>query len=672
MRKKTLAYSLFAALLGLSFHSCKDDFLQEKRDFTGVNEDVFRVPEMAKAYVDYIYGLIQPPNGNNTSLYWELAAGNAFQATTDEIPGQSDFNREWPQISITQSHALQYFGQRMSSSIANNSWTRIRQMNLFLQEADKHGLDEEIRDLCRGQLYFWRAWQYFDLVKIYGGVPLILTPQDPISSTGSENSVPRSPTSECIKQICADLDSAINLLPGRWEGNDWGRITSGAAAALKGRVLLTWASPLFNRADDRNRWEEAYQANLAAKQLLESNGFALYTAGTAPGEAWEKMFFVESGNPEAVMIYGFNSTTSDQTRKNNGWEQNARSKEILGAGGISPTKQLLDAFPMKDGKMPGQSTYTYDPNKFYKNRDPRFYKTFAYNGARWPYRENQNFIQWTYRWYNDSGDLSGNPNATTETEGANASGIYLRKGTDPNGSNSQGNFNLSGTDVMKIRFAEVLLNLGESAIGTERLSEGKEAIVEIRKRAGVENLDGSYGLSSVSSRDEHFAAMLNERKVEFAYEGHRFWDLRRWMLFEAGSPTVARLGFQDQVLDGSRRTGLFVIVKNADGQRYKATPDPLRSTVNGSAPIVDREPAQYPPGITTFEEYLDYLYSNHFEVVEKDDLDPTNPADWTFRWYNEYYFFGLHQNILLASPYLQQTNGWPDLTGGTGTFDPLL
>jgi hypothetical protein len=381
------------------------------------------------------------------------------------------------------------------------------------------------------------------------------------------------------------------------------------------------------------------------------------------------MWFDEVNNPEAVIVYGFNNSTSDQTMKNNGWEQAARSRAIGGGGSISPTKQIVDAFPMKDGKMPGQSTYTYDPNKFYKNRDPRFYKTFVYNGALWPSKENASYRQWTYSWFKTAADTTKTPNIFTETN-PNSSGIYISKATNPNASNANnGDFKVSGTDYMEMRFAEVVLNLAESAIGADKLTEGLDGIKAIRERAGVENLDGNFGLSGVTGRDQLFAAVLNERKVEFAYEGKRFWDLRRWMLFNNDYGTVARLGMQP--INGTRRTGYYIIVKTAAGKKYVGTTDPLIKNGNNPAPVIDRQPATYPAGISNFDQYLDYLYDNYFQVVERNDLDKTNPATWSFKWYDEYYFFGLNQSILTASPYLEQTKGWDGLTGA-GTFDPLL
>lgn len=668
MKRNKILY-LVAALV-ITMASCKDAFLEEKRDLAGYNEEVFKDAALAQGYVDYVYGLFLPAN-NAQSLSWNIATNNdTFAKTTDEFAGETDFNKIWTSISYTNTHALNYLGARLTTSIVNNPYTRLKQINIFIAEIDKYGLPEDVRNKLKGQMLFWRAWQYFDLVRLYGGVPLALTPQDPILADGNDLQIPRSSSSACIKQISADLDLAMTLLPGKWSSADWGRITSGAAAALKGRVLLTWASPLFNRTDDVTRWEDAYKANLAAKNLLEANGFGLFkTGGTANATAWGNMWFTEVNNPEAVIVYGFNNLAiGGNTTKNSGWEQAARSKEINGGGSLSPTKEIVDAFPMKDGKMAGASTYVYDAKKFYKNRDPRFYKTFVYNGAIWPYKESTTFKQWTYKWYRTATETT--PSLTTELKGANSSAIYISKATDPNASNANGNFSQSGTDFMELRFAEVVLNLAESAIGSNRLAEGLEGIKSIRERAGVENLDGSYGLAGVAGRDKLFAAVLNERNVEFAYEGKRFFDLRRWMLFEENSPTAARLGIKP--LNGTRRTGYFITVKSVAGVKYVGTADPLLKPATGNAPILDRDPATYPTpnGSANYAAYLDYLYDNVFVITVKDDLDKTNPADWKFKWYPEYYFFGLNENILSSSPYLEQTIGWNSLKGA-GTFDPL-
>jgi hypothetical protein len=670
-------FFLLAASLLLGLISCKKDFLEEKRDLGGTNEEVYKDSTLSKAYVDYIYFLFQPGN-NSQALSWNLATNSiAFAQTTEEFPGETNWNKVWANVSYLNAHALNYFGAPLSTSIANNTWTRMKQINLFLDNIDNYGLSQDVRTKLKGQMYFWRAWQYFDLVRLYGGVPLVLHSQNPITSNSNEDlKIQRSSSSETFNQIVKDLDSAIAMLPGKWASTEWGRITSGGAAALKGRVLLTWASPMFNRSDDRSRWQKAYDANLAAKTLLEANGFGLYKTGTLTnGTAFQNMFTKEVDNPEAVIVFGFNnrtpSTSGTNLAKNNGWEQAARPKDILGGGSLNATKQMVDAFPMKDGKMPGSSAYSYDAKKFYKDRDPRFYKTFAYNGALWPYNENKNYRLWTYRWFASASATT--PASTTESvKGANSSGIYVRKGTDTSASNSSGSFSFSGTDFIELRFTEVLLNLAEAAIGSDKISEGVGYINQIRDRAGIENKDGNYGLGSITGRDQAFAAVINERKLEFAYEGKRFFDLRRWMLFNNDYGTCTRLGVQP--IDGTRRTGLYIYVKTTPAGTTKYvgsnTQDPMYKPQNPAGNlIVEREPSSFPTGITNQDQYVDYLYDNYFVVTEKDDVDPTTTG-WKFKWYNQYYFFGLNSSILNNAPYLEQTKDWDGLKG-TGTFDPL-
>lgn len=672
--KKYALYITCILSVAVMANACTADFLEDKRDLTGVNEDVFKDPVLAEAYVNYVYGMFLPANNGTGFMATQTASDNGtyntiFSQTSDELAGETDFNKEWVAISNINNHANKYFGQRMGTNISNNTWTRLRQINMFLTEVEKYGMAEDIKARLTGQLYFWRAWQYFELVRLYGGVPLVLEAQNPSVGNNEENAIPRSSTTETIAQICADLDKATELLPGKWDNANWGRITSGAAAALKGRVLLTWASPQFNPNDDVQRWQESYDANLAAKTLLEENGFGLFRTGNLEnGDAWGRMWFTEENNPEGVLVFGFNNVAKGgNLTKNSGWEQAIRPREINGAGSVSPTRQIVESFPMKDGKEIDDATsaYTYDPNKFYKNRDPRFYKSFAYNGAIWPYGGNSSFKVWTYSWKKNA--QAGTAYTSTETRGPNASGIYICKASNPAATNSLNNFEESGTDFMELRFAEVVLNLAESAIGINRLNEGLQGIISIRERAGIENKDGSFGLSdAVGNRDRMFRAVLNERKVEFAYEGKRFYDLRRWMLFDNTTGMNTRLDLPQ--LNGTRRTAYRINVKTSSGE-YFGDADPL---LGASAPIADRNTSTYPAGVTTYEQYVDYLYDNHFEVTVKDDLDRTNATPrWTFKWYPEYYYFGIHQTVLDASSYLEQTKGWNSI-GGAGTFDPLL
>lgn len=142
-------------------------------------------------------------------------------------------------------------------------YKNIDKINYFLANLESVTvLNEDEKKQLRGQALFWRAWDYWGKVFTLGGVPLILQPQD-VSDLNSLL-VARSSTSECVKQILADLDEAIASLPDKWENEDYGRIDKGCAMAFKGRMLLQYASPLFNPNNDQQRWQDAYDANKAA------------------------------------------------------------------------------------------------------------------------------------------------------------------------------------------------------------------------------------------------------------------------------------------------------------------------------------------------------------------------------------------------------------------------
>lgn len=648
---------LFTLATALLVASCSTDFIEEKKNYQKVDVEIFQYESLAKSYVDYLYNLMLPGDPANMATWSKTATDNSdvpgsgsasiFNRATDEVAGEVDINKVWAQISADNTHCLKSIGQPSSTNPKNDAWTRIRYCNLYINNVDKYtGLKEDFKNQIVGQIYFWRAWQYFELVRLYGGIPIVLEEQ-PLAVDDPINQTPRSSAAKVIDQIVSDLNMSQTLLQNArpYTADDAGRITVAAAAALKGRVLLTWASPLFNRNDDKTRWQRAYDANLEAYNICVA-------AGKGLDADWQNMWFKDNGK-ESVFAFGFNNyaANSGAIQKNNYTEYDTRSKVQGGNAGLTPTKNIMDAFPMNDGTP-------YNPNgnlnHFYRNRDPRFYYTFAYNGSIWPYQQAPNFKNWTYYWLFVTPDPNG-PKLSTEST-VHTTGIYLKKFTN-NVSSNVNSFRNNGDDYMEIRFAEVVLNLAESAIGVDKLAEGKGYIKSIRARAGVTNTDGDYGLSSLTTRDQHFAACINERKVEFAYENKRFHDLRRWMLYNDDFGTCTRLN--QTPIEGSRRQGYYTFAKRNASTYYVGFADPFKGT---SAPVINRDATTYPSGITTYAQYVDYLYDNHFEVVVRDEgIEPTN---FTFKWYNEYYFFGIYQKLLTTAPYLQQSQGWG------GTFDP--
>jgi starch-binding outer membrane protein, SusD/RagB family len=287
---------------------------------------------------------------------------------------------------------------------------------------------------------------------------------------------------------------------------------------------------------------------------------------------------------------------------------------------------------MKDGKMPGDATsaFTYYDSLFYKNRDPRFDATIAYNGCTWPLDGNANLRLWTY--YETS-------TKSTESNASNT-GFYCRKAV------SEGSFTFSdpqysGTDWMEIRYAEVLLNLAESAVGINKTGlteEGYTGLIAVRKRAGITaGASNSYGLTTGMSRSQLFDAILFERKIEFAYEGKRFWDLYRWKRMSD--------------LQGWFRNRVRIVLKTGPGIPTAAD---LKNPASPSFRDVQN---------------LDNMMTNFFTTIRNNNHDGTNSTtkldNVAINFLPTYYFFPVPQAAITNNPNLKQNSHWG------GVFDPL-
>jgi hypothetical protein len=570
---------------------------------------IYNDSNLVKMNVDYLYENNLPVWAGNSNLSGSISA--SANSLSDDTYGESKYFEG----TITTSDV----GDIGTGLNKDNNYGKIRTINMFIRDVNAGTLPQDTKNRFNGQAFFFRAYRYFDIVRLYGGVPIVLTALDAVGDQAKRDALlPRNSTVECIAQIVKDLDSAIAYLPGKWTASaDWGRITSGAAAALKGRVLLTYASPQFNPGDQADRWQKAYDANLQAKALLDANGFGL-------NASYDAMWFTEVNNPEAVFLTGFNTSTGDQTKKNNGYD-NAARPAVNGTGGGSnqPTWELIKAYPMKDGKMPGDATgaYKYYDSLFYKNRDPRFDKTIGFNGCTWPLNGNSNYRLWSYF-------VS---NKTIELVKGTSTGFYTRKAINP--TVDVNNVQYSGTDWMEIRYAEVLLNLGESAVGINKIAAGEEgytSMIAVRKRAGIAaGSDALYGLKAGMTRAELFDAVLFERRIEFAFEGKRFWDLRRWKKIEAA-------------LNGTRRKKITINLKVGAGI-------PTATDFANPASPNYREKVD-----------LDVAYANYFQIVVA-DLD----TKYAINWKPEYYFFGIPPTTIANNPAILQNNTWG------GAFNPL-
>jgi hypothetical protein len=629
---KKLYIVMMIALIGsMLLGSCKK--VLDKSDPQNLQpSNVFNDSTLAKFNLDYIYTQNLPGWFGNGSV---SAIGSAGPGGLTE---ENYSDNTYVKGTVT----IETVGDIGSANSNATNYGKLRLINNFIEGINEGTLADGTKKRFTAQAYFWRAFRYFELVKLYGGVPLVLKALDAVGEDAlTQTYLPRASTTETFNQIIADLNVAITNLPVKWPNvADQGRLTKGAAQAFLGRVLVTYASPQFNSpitsfpatattvlaTTDQTRWQQAYDVNTAAIATLTANGFGLYSK-------WDYTMWTTEGatNPEAVMVTQFNTDQTDNGRASNGYPGGAMPRAISSSGGSNtPTWDMVNAFPMADGKAPGTSTkYPYNtttpPINYYANRDPRFYQTIAYNGCLWPLTGNAANRLWTYFFYSNA---AGTQSKTTEAVAASTTGFYLRKAVDPN--ISAANLPFAGTDWQEIRYAEVLLNQAEAAVEIGKTGQTDVAytnLIAIRKRAGIEaGTDGLYGLTAGMNHDQLINAIMYERQIEFAYEGKRYWDLRRRKLLEA-------------TLNGKRRQGVSIFLKN---------------TATSSDYILATRDAT-PTSGTAF----DAFYAANFTIALK-PLDTYNIAYQTAD-----YFFGIPTNSSKNNPNLTQTSTWG------GPFDPL-
>src|SRR2546430_10978815 len=247
----TLSKGTALVALSLTLSACNN--ILDLQDPAAVNENqVWNDPALAEAYVNRMYADNLPG--------W--TTGDA--TTSDESPGGTD----------------QLYGQATSSSVDYWPYGSIRRINILLGNIDHGTLDTALVKRMKGEAYFFRAWRYWEMVKRYGGVPLVLVVQN---LTDSLN-LPRSPTSVCMAQILSDLDQAIALLPqiSVGAGND-GHVHQGTALALKGRGPLYYASPPLNPpTPDQARGQDGYGPQPAAPGHLAGPRLRLYSSFPQP------------------------------------------------------------------------------------------------------------------------------------------------------------------------------------------------------------------------------------------------------------------------------------------------------------------------------------------------------------------------------------------------------
>jgi hypothetical protein len=520
-----------AAIIACFLAACTKENFLDKTTTTDLNEaTVFGDSARSMDFLANIYSGI----GFSSDLSrFNGAAG--LDACTDEAEGPLSAN-----ITTYNQFAT---GAVSAYSIATDAWntpyTQIRAVNQFLHHLPTIPFNDLLRKRTQGEALFLRAWYYSILLKHYGGVPLVA---DSIYTTKDKISTVRNTYEECVNYITSQCDAAVALLPASYSGLDYGRITKGACLALKARVLLYAASPLFNGGGntedpslkaiigypsyDANRWKLAADA---ARAVMDLGVYSLHQNASKPGYGFYELFQLRKN--EEYILARMNPNNKDLE---NLWRPPSRGGSTT--SGSFPYQNLVDAFEMSNGKVITDPESGYDPANPYANRDPRLNYTVTHNLSN---------IYVAY------GDLSpvytynGEPNGDGFGVGT-PTGYYGNKMCSddvvPNYF-----FHDSPRCLPLIRFADILLMYAEAMneFGGPT-QEVYDAVEAIRQRAGLNSYKLPYGLSQDAMRQ----VIQHERRVEFAFEEQRFWDVRRWKIAEQ--------------TDAQMMTGMRV-KKNADG-----------------------------------------------------------------------------------------------------------
>ena len=503
------------------------DFVFSKTDSLGTN---------AVKFMNNIYATLQ--NGHNRvgSDYLDAASDDAISINVSDpdvyklamgrytASTRVESDMRWKEY---------YSGIRKANILINH----IDVVPFMLTYKNAKGETKPLNVTMKAEARFLRAYFYFELVKRYGGVPLM---GDDVHILGDDMEIPRNTFEQCVQYICDELDDIkddlrTNPMP---DFEQYAHTpTREACLALKSRVLLYAASPLFNERPieigneligyasyDRERWNDAAKA---AKTFIDEygpNGNGAYglTQSTSDGDNRDFRdvflgFYNKTNNPEVIFYRPGGEDKSIES--NNG--PLGFSGDNLGKGRTLPTQNLVDAFPMKDGMFAGQgSKYTLNQSNPYENRDPRLDYTILHHGSSW---------------LNNTLDISiGGVNNPSNSAEYSKTGYYMCKFMGKFGEESQyGNkIHLWGM----FRYAEMLLNYAEAM--NEYLSSPSQdvydAIIALRARAGIEagNDESPYGLKKNMTQAEMREVIQNERRIEMAFEEQRYWDIRRWRIAE--------------------------------------------------------------------------------------------------------------------------------------------
>ncbi len=526
-------------LMATAYSGCRKGFLEKMPDEDLTIEDVFSQHRYAESFLSSVY--FNLPQEYNLS---DAPGRNPFVAATDEM------NITWSYAFSHQMATGAWGPSNMGVDIWGFMYEGIRKANIFLENVENVPLSpptftENHRSRWIGEATFLRAFYHFMLMRVHGPIPIadrsFLLSEDFLA-------LRRQPLEACIEFVVSECDRAMALLPTKISANsEFGRITKAAALALKARVLLYAASPLWNGNPDyagftdhegvalfpsfsQERWQRAYAAAKDCIDQSEAAGYEIFRLNnTDPAKACQDLFLVNN-NDEIFLARNLGAGLI--------FERAAGPLSHGGFSGYCPLQEIVDAYEMENGERPilgynagnvpvinASSGYTESGyaetahpkghypagiHNMYANREPRFYAQIHFSGSIWADKQ----IQF-WRTGLDGRGAGGQNYSST--------GYLIKKFSDPNVS-VPANRVTQKTWVF-FRLGEQYLNYAEALNESEGPVDDVYKYVNlIRRRAGLPPLPAGLSQEGMRERIRH------ERRIELAFETHRYFDVRRWKI----------------------------------------------------------------------------------------------------------------------------------------------
>lgn len=517
---KRKIFSIFAVAALLTGATSCDGYLDKEVDLTQQADNVFDDYDMTRGFLAKLYEYLPDAFG-------AIAGGDNSSRdcmTDNAICFWSGVNYHTLKADGFSSNNHAY-----APSFWKNNYAAIRAANQFMLHAkpsvvgnaDKNGDDNRLYDRWIAEARVLRAIFHMDLASWFGDIPIVGDDANgtPIILEPGSAIPPRTSCAEALKWIADECDKYKDDLPFRYsnEEENWGRVNGAAAYALKARALVYRASKLNNPDNNTQWWTEAAQACLDffTKNAAQSNPYRLYrTADNNPNQNYYECFVT---NPVHNNEYILSRSVWTQNTIELAFSPCGFKGSIQSTGRNNPTQNFVDAYETING-LPIDKDPTYSEQNPFANRDPRLEQTIFHHGSVWgdALKNEQRAVDVTFGTGIDYKDLHG----------GTLTGYYTKKFVSNMSWEEPAVFSKA---CPIFRYAEVLLNAAEALNEAGRTGDAYQYVNEVRDRAGMPAYSGM-------SQDELRDRIRNERRIELCFEDHRYFDERRWKLFEGQTP----------------------------------------------------------------------------------------------------------------------------------------